>query len=1090
MGRSKKFGTALIGALVLTGTLTVPDASPAPVAFSPTPMIGWSTNGIVRAVLIVGNTAYVGGDFTQVRGPGGTPTMARARLAAFDLQTGAIRTGFSADANSRVYSLASDGTRLFVGGDFTTIKGQSRARLASLDLTTGNVNTGFSANASSRVLAMRTSGTRLYVAGQFTTLGNQARSRLAAVSTTTGAVDPGFNPNADAHVKAVTVSPDGNTVYAGGDFTAIGGGTRSYIASLSPATGALLPLTFQYPLVNLSVPTVIDLDISPAGDRLIAALGGYENQALSWSTVTGRRQWGRQVQGDTQAVKYFNGNVYFGFHEGDLGGDLTVRLLAADASTGVTEPTLRPTINSFYGVWDIDASVDALVIGGEFTNVNGVATTGFAILPRTSTDPVVPTPPSNLRVEASTSSSITLAWNPGADNVGVAAYRVLRNGVEVGFPTTTTFTDTDLPGSTDFTYSVQTVDSAGNFSAAAGPIPAGTDTTVIPAGATWRYLDNGSNQGTAWRATAFNDSTWASGPAQLGYGDGDEATVVSFGPDPNNRHRTTYFRHQITIDNVATLANVNLTLLRDDGAVVYVNGVEVARSNMPTGTITSTTYASSNAEGAAETQLFTFPVPAARFVNGTNTIAVEIHQQYRSSSDISFDLILSTGRTVGPLAPANLRTTSVNGTSVGLAWDAPGGSGIAGYRVFRDGVLIGSPSGTTFPDSGLTSAQPYSYTVTAVDTAGLESPPTAALPVTTADVIAPATPTGLAASGVTAIRAVLDWAPATDNVGVTGYEVRRDEEPVGTPTGTTFTDNGVAVNTSYSYTVRARDAAGNWSPESDPLIVTTPELTGDITAPSVPANLRPVSRGATALDLAWDASSDDTGVTGYLVSRNGVDLPVTTLTTLSDVLLSPGLTYTYTVRAMDGALNTSAASAALVVTTHLAAETTVPANSVWRYTDDGVNRGTAWRTVAYDDSTWKTGAGQLGYGDGGEATVMFNGGTTSAQRWISHYLRRSFTISDAARVSGVTLSVLRDDGVVVYVNGVEAFRNNMPAGTINFNTFASTFVDGAAENVYNDFAIPPSMLVEGNNVIAISVHQNSRSGSGDLSFDARLTTRY
>src|SRR5439155_26286496 len=66
--------------------------------------------------------------------------------------------------------------------------------------------------------------------------------------------------------------------------------------------------------------------------------------------------------------------------------------------------------------------------------------------------------------------------------------------------------------------------------------------TYIPTGATWKYLDNGSNQGAAWKATSFNDSTWKSGPAQLGYGDGDEATVVAFGPDPNNKYITTYFR--------------------------------------------------------------------------------------------------------------------------------------------------------------------------------------------------------------------------------------------------------------------------------------------------------------------------------------------------------------------------------------------------------------------------------------------------------------------------------------------------------------------------------------------------------------------
>ena len=77
-------------------------------------------------------------------------------------------------------------------------------------------------------------------------------------------------------------------------------------------------------------------------------------------------------------------------------------------------------------------------------------------------------------------------------------------------------------------------------------------TTIVPAGSTWRYLDNGSNQGTAWRASGFADGGWAQGAAQLGYGDGDEATVVSFGPNASTKYRTTYFRRQFTV-NTATL---------------------------------------------------------------------------------------------------------------------------------------------------------------------------------------------------------------------------------------------------------------------------------------------------------------------------------------------------------------------------------------------------------------------------------------------------------------------------------------------------------------------------------------------------------
>src|ERR1044071_2376708 len=81
------------------------------------------------------------------------------------------------------------------------------------------------------------------------------------------------------------------------------------------------------------------------------------------------------------------------------------------------------------------------------------------------------------------------------------------------------------------------------------PAVRAADTILVPTAATWKYLDNGSDQGTAWRAASFNDSTWSSGPAQLGYGDGDEATILSFGPDANNKFITTYFRRAFSLTN-------------------------------------------------------------------------------------------------------------------------------------------------------------------------------------------------------------------------------------------------------------------------------------------------------------------------------------------------------------------------------------------------------------------------------------------------------------------------------------------------------------------------------------------------------------
>ena len=213
----------------------------------------------------------------------------------------------------------------------------------------------------------------------------------------------------------------------------------------------------------------------------------------------------------------------------------------------------------------------------------------------------------------------------------------------VGTPATTSFTDSGLTQATAYSYTVAANDAAGNTSAESAPLvvttaaPSSTQ-ALITARSVWRYLDNGSNQGTAWRGVGFNDAGWASGPAILGYGGANLATTVGFGPNATQKYLTTYFRRTFTVADAASVNALLLRLVRDDGAVVYINGTEVARSNMPAGTITSGSFASTNVSAPADRQFFDFNVPANLLVSGTNTIAVEIHQNYRSSGDIAFDL--------------------------------------------------------------------------------------------------------------------------------------------------------------------------------------------------------------------------------------------------------------------------------------------------------------------------------------------------------------------------------------------------------------------------------------------------------------------
>jgi hypothetical protein len=178
--------------------------------------------------------------------------------------------------------------------------------------------------------------------------------------------------------------------------------------------------------------------------------------------------------------------------------------------------------------------------------------------------------------------------------------------------------------------------------------------SFIPRGSVWRYLDDGTDQGSAWQEPGFDDADWDTGPAQLGYGDGDEATVVLFGPDPNNKHPTTYFRRVFTVADASEVIGLTLGIVRDDGAAVYLNGVEaIPRLNLPAGPIDHLTFASGPGVpvgGADETTFYAFDVDPALLVDGTNTIAVEVHQANGASTDLSFDLELA-GLVAGDASP-------------------------------------------------------------------------------------------------------------------------------------------------------------------------------------------------------------------------------------------------------------------------------------------------------------------------------------------------------------------------------------------------------------------------------------------------------
>ncbi|MCI0744792.1 MAG: metallophosphoesterase [Verrucomicrobia subdivision 3 bacterium] len=431
---------------------------------------------------------------------------------------------------------------------------------------------------------------------------------------------------------------------------------------------------------------------------------------------------------------------------------------------------------------------------------------------------------------------------------------------------------------------------------------------LVPAGSVWKYLDDGSNQSNAWQTIEFEDDGWESGPAQLGYGDGDEATIVSFGTNANSKFITTYFRHVFEVADLTGITNVTVRLQRDDGGIVYLNGVEIFRSNMPNGPVNYLTPASTAAGGTNSTFFFSTNVPLSLVLTGRNLLAVEVHQNSGSSSDLSFDLELFA--------------------------------------------------------------------------AGDNEPPTVAISNPKNNAFVPA-PSDMMLS-----------ADAGDIDGtVTRVEFYQGNLKLGEVTNAPFS------------------------------LMWSNVLPGAYTLYAIAADNR-----------------------GLITKSLG-----------SKVLIGGG-----------GASN-------LVL---------LPAGSEWRYLDTGVAPGTDWRQSDFDDGLWKSGSGQFGYGDSDEVTrVSF--GPDSNNKFVTTYFRTTFVVGDTSAIPTLVIRFLRDDGGIVYINGLEAFRSNMPGGVVSNGTFAATTLGTPEEATFVRSLANRRLLVNGTNVIAVEVHQ-STTNSSDLSFDLEL----
>jgi fibronectin type 3 domain-containing protein len=547
-----------------------------------------------------------------------------------------------------------------------------------------------------------------------------------------------------------------------------------------------------------------------------------------------------------------------------------------------------------------------------------------------------PTVPTGLAASASSSVPlVNLTWNASSDNVGVTGYTVYRNGALLAgvSGSTLSYADNTVSSLTSYSYAVDAFDAAGNHSARSSVVNVTTPDTsppTVPSGLS-ATATSPTEVDVAW--TAATDNVGVSGYTV--YRNGAFLATATAGltwADTTAVASTTY---AYTVDAFDAAGNHSARSAAASATTPAVPDTQpptvpagVAAQVGPVGEVDVSWTAATDNVGVTGytiyrggTLLATVSASSLSYADHTATglttysYTVDAFDAAGNHSASSAAASVTTPDWTPPTVPAGVVATVVSGGEIDLAWNASTDNvAVTGYSVYRNGVLVTTtPGGTlSYADTGLGHGFSYAYTVDAYDAAGNHSARSAPVSATTPDDIPPTAPGSLAASGTSPTAVSVSWSASSDNVGVTGYDVIRDGVGLVVlgPSTLKYVDTVVSGST-HTYTVDAFDAAGNHSGAPAAISVTT--STADTTPPSVPTGVTATAGGGAQVGVAWSASTDNVGVSGYTVYRNAVALATVGASTLSysDTTVAQGATYTYSVDAFDAAGNHSAQSTAV-----------------------------------------------------------------------------------------------------------------------------------------------------------------------------------
>jgi chitodextrinase len=881
----------------------------------------WGTNGRVSAIVQIGNTVYIGGKFTELREDGGAGpgVLSRSNLAAFDATTGEP-TDWAPKADGEVLAMAPspDETRIYIGGRFTSVSGSSRRRIAAVKTGgSGTVDGWKPLGPNATVLSVAATASKVYIGGDFNMVGDVTRSKLAAYSADTAAVDAGWAPSADERVRSVVVSPDGDRVFAGGNFTVVSGQPRKNAVALTAAGGEVISTWHPDPGENVWAFAVKD-------DNVYTAIGGSSNSVANYDYDSGERKWRRRADGDFQALAVSGEILYAGGHWERFEGEVRRKLVALDADTGALRrdwaPKLPSSSTTWFGVAALSTYGESrLAVGGDFTHVSGYTHERYAQWTGTiggmANDTTPPSNATNLKASAYGGSRIDLSWTASTDNDAVANYNVYRNGSKIATPETARFSDTTVSPSRIYTYHVVAVDFAGNTSSASNTAGA----TTGPANETKTFV-------------AVEDSYVDADSATSNYGESSSLKVAA---DPA---RDILLKFDLSGTTGRHVLSAKLRLYNTEGST---DGGDFHRALSNSWSEDSVTW--NDAPAADEAVAYTLDdvdpgkwaeADITPLVKGDGALSLRVTPEVTDGATFSSSEATNKPQLVVTLAAA--------------------GTTLPQDKLFEDGFESGDFSRWTdaWGMSARTSDVASGSWAARANSTGQATYAYKELPVSERElfyrtrfkinsqvghsVMLLRFRTGAGTSLVTvfltstgrlAVRNEVTAATSTDTSTVAGAQWHRvelhaavsetDPEIEVWLDGNRVLSRGDSLGKTAIGQVQLGEKATGKSYDISFDDVVAEASQGVDMPPSTPANLRATAAtDGRQVSLTWDASSDDTGVTGYDIYRDGALLAtVGSTTSYTDASVSPATPYQYTLRARDGAGNVSSFSAPASITT-------------------------------------------------------------------------------------------------------------------------------------------------------------------------------